>query len=130
MQSRTSARMGDGLLDIASPIGVTEILGSSKTRISVDRTSPGESAGNRRQFTIARAVCGNALSACPPSRRVATQVVRKSAFSYGSAERRAMAALSPGFLLMTRISAANWPVYTSDILWKYPAVTSFQGIGK
>src|SRR5437870_13176565 len=122
----TSARIGDGLLAVASPIGVTEILESSKTRISVDLTSAGDSPGSNRQFTMARAVCGNALSACPPSRRVATHVVRSSAFSYGSVERRAIAPLSLGFLLMTRISAANWPAYTTDILWKYPAVTSFR----
>src|SRR5438093_3000438 len=92
--------MGDGLLAVASPIVVTEILESSKTRISVDLTSAGDSPGSNRQFTMARAVCGNALSACPPSSRVATHVVRSSAFSYGSAESRATAALSPGFLLI------------------------------
>src|SRR5437879_7871761 len=107
MEPRTSARVGDGLLGIASPIAVTEILGSFKTRMSVDRTSTGDSPGKSRQFTMARAVCGKALSACPLSRRVATHVVRNNAFSYGSSERRAMAALSPGYLLMARISAAN-----------------------
>ena len=35
-----------------------------------------DSSGMTRQFTVARAVCGNAFSACPASSMVATQVVR------------------------------------------------------
>ena len=41
--------------------------------------------GRMRQLTVARASCGSALSAWPPSSRVATQVVRICALYGGSA---------------------------------------------
>src|SRR5438093_609890 len=112
---RSSAKMisglsGDGLLGVASPSGETEIFGSPKTRVSVACTSPGESPGRMRQFTIARAVGGRAFSAWPASRRVATHVVLNSALSYGDFESRAAAAPSGGLFVTPFMSAAVWPV--------------------
>src|SRR5690242_21874941 len=62
-----------------------------------------------RQFTLARAVWGSALLACPASRRVATQVVRMVALNTVSSESRAMAAWSGGVCRMAFMSAARWP---------------------
>src|SRR5277367_4322603 len=53
----------------------TVTLGSATTLIKVWCTCSGSSPGKIRQFTLARAVCGNALAACPPFNMVATQVV-------------------------------------------------------
>src|SRR5262245_8846581 len=107
---KISGFSGDGTLAVALSNAETEIFESARTRISADRTSTGDSPGRIRQFTIARAVCGRAFSACPASRRVATQVVRSSALSYGDFERRSAAARSAGFLARALISAAVSPV--------------------
>ena len=71
-----------------------------------------------RQLTMARAVCGSALFACPASSRVATQVVRIVAWESGSASSRAMAAASGDFLVMAFMSAATWPDSMVAIFWK------------
>src|SRR3954468_4956649 len=54
----------------------TLMLGSANTSIRTRRISSGESPGKILQFTLAVARWGNALLACPPANRVATQVVR------------------------------------------------------
>jgi len=59
----------------------TLTFGSPKMRTNSCRTSSRECPGSIRQFTFACAVCGSALFACPPFRRVATQVVCSSAFN-------------------------------------------------
>ena len=64
---------------VASPTTLTLMRSSASAFLSVSSTCWSESVGSMRQFTIARADCGSALLACPPSRRVATQVVRISA---------------------------------------------------
>ena len=71
-----SGLSGDGGLAMNSPVAVTVILSLASTRTSVACTSSGFSPGRTRQLTVARAVCGSALLAWPPSSRVATQVVR------------------------------------------------------
>ena len=102
----TSGVNGDGALATASSIAVTEIFESASTRINVDLTSDGDSPGRIRQLTTARASCGSALSACPPSSRVATQVVRNNALSWVDLDRRLSAARSSGFFETARISLA------------------------
>ena len=52
----TSGRNGEASLCGASPIGETEIAGSSNTFINVARTKSDESPGKSRQLMIARAV--------------------------------------------------------------------------
>src|SRR5215470_9925669 len=91
---RTSGLSGDGSAATAAAIEDTVILESSKTRTSVERTSVGESPGTIRQLTTARAIWGSAFSACPPSRRVATHVVLRSALSKGDLDNREAAARS------------------------------------
>ena len=72
----TSGRSGEGGLGLGSLIGVIEIRSSLTTLTSVCRIASAVSVGRMRQLTVARAVCGNAFSACPASSIVATQVVR------------------------------------------------------
>ncbi len=55
-------------------------LSSSTALRSTASTSSGVSSGRMRQLIRAPAVWGSAFSACPPSRPVATQVVRITAF--------------------------------------------------
>src|SRR2546426_878155 len=75
----TSGLSGDGALAFASSTKETAMLGSARTSTSFCLIAAGASSGRMRQLTFAAAVCGNALFACPPSRRVATQVVRMRA---------------------------------------------------
>src|SRR5881296_251481 len=70
----TSARSDDGLLGLASPTNDTLIWGSASTSTSLSFTDVGDTPGRMRQFTFAPAICGSALFAWPPCRRVATQV--------------------------------------------------------
>src|SRR5262249_31676059 len=107
---------GEGSLAAASSIGATEIFESAITRTKVERTSAGDSTGRIQQLTTGHAVCGSALSACPPSRRVATQVVRRSALSRGDFESRFRAPRSGGTLDTARISDAREPSASADIL--------------
>ena len=72
----TSGLLADGGLCTAVPLAMTATFSSAMTRASVRPTSSTDSSGMIRQFTVARAVCGKAFSACPASSRVATQVVR------------------------------------------------------
>ena len=87
----SSARSGDGSLATGAKVIDTPIP-SPTTRFIAASTSAGGSLGSMRQFTVARALCGSALSAWPPSRRVATHVVRKSALNDGSRDSRVIAA--------------------------------------
>ena len=57
----------------------TVSFASPKIAINCCRISSGEWPGKIRQFTLACAVCGSALLACPAASRVATQVVLKFA---------------------------------------------------
>src|SRR5512143_3082190 len=75
----TSGRSGEAGLGRAVSIGVTCTVVSLITRTSARSTAAGSAPGSMRQFTVARAVCGSALGAWPPSSIVATQVVRMSA---------------------------------------------------
>jgi hypothetical protein len=72
----TSGLIAEGGLSTAVPLGRTATFSSAMTRASVRPTSSTDSSGMTRQFTLARAVCGSAFSACPASSMVATQVVR------------------------------------------------------
>ena len=76
MVSTTLFERGDGGLGVASPMRVITICSSATTRLSVRATSSTDSPGSMRQFTTARAVWGNAFSACPADTIGATQVVR------------------------------------------------------
>src|SRR3954468_15361332 len=78
---------------------------SAITRASVARTSAELDVGTMRQFTLADADCGSALYACPPARRVATQVVRSIDAYRGSRERNAAAVESFGLATIARIAA-------------------------
>src|SRR5439155_17811259 len=79
----TQGRSGEGGTGTTFPSGpgcetvVILTCGSLATRSSVRRTYSGSSPGKIRQLTLARAVCGSALRACPPESMVATQVVCK-----------------------------------------------------
>src|ERR1700753_2734932 len=85
--SKTSGNGGGGTIALRSgavsettPVSATyftESFGSSKSLMSSLRISSGECPGKMRQFTLACAVCGSALLAWPPERRVATHVVLK-----------------------------------------------------
>ena len=68
--------------------------------------APGSSLGRRRQFTVACASCGSALSACPPVSRVATQVVRSCALKRVMRDRRFAAEVSIGSVAVARMSRA------------------------
>ena len=70
---------GAARFGLFAPTIVTPIFGSASTRSSAACVSAGVSCGSIRQLTLARAVCGSALLAWPPSSRVATQVVRITA---------------------------------------------------
>ena len=70
---------GDATLGFALSIHETSTAGSLIAFTSDVRTPSGSSPGSTRQLIVARAVCGSALSACPPSSRVATHVVRMRA---------------------------------------------------
>src|SRR5499426_3917038 len=72
----TSAESGEGGLGLGSLIGVIVTRLSLMTLTKVSRVCSAVSVGRMRQLTVARAVCGNAFSACPASSIVATQVVR------------------------------------------------------
>src|SRR5215472_11231997 len=82
----TSGRSGGGGYDCVdnacsvtppmAPTYITEILGSDRISTNFRRMSSDECPGAMRQFTLAFAICGRALLACPASSRVATQVVR------------------------------------------------------
>ena len=101
----TSGRRGEGPLLPGTSVTVIAILSSAITRASVFSTSAGDSFGSTRQFTVARADCGSAFSACPALTIVATHVVRSCALYGGFAESRATAAGS-GFAEATeRMSA-------------------------
>src|SRR3954452_16880519 len=71
-----SGRSGEDLLGCASFTKATEIFGSASTSVSLAFTAVGATPGRIRQFTLALAICGSALVACPPSSFVATHVVR------------------------------------------------------
>ena len=70
---------GEGVLSTGPPNGVIEMPSSASTRFRVAYTSPIGSPGRTRQLTVALALCGSALTACPPWICVATQVVRSCA---------------------------------------------------
>src|SRR6266403_5802766 len=74
---------GDGGLGKNLLVGVTLILSFASARTSCWRTSSSVSFGSTRQFTTARAVCGSALSAWPPSSLVGTHVVRSCELNTG-----------------------------------------------
>ena len=59
----TSGLMAEGGLSTAVPLGMMATFSSPTTRASVRPTSSTDSSGMTRQFTVARAVCGNAFSA-------------------------------------------------------------------
>ena len=75
--SSSSAVSGDGDVGAIFSAGETTMPVSASTLMIVARTESIGTFGNTRQFTSAVAVCGSALSACPPLSRVATQVVRR-----------------------------------------------------
>src|SRR3954452_24383426 len=72
----TAGVSGDGALGFGLSIHVISMPGSLRTFAIVSPTASADSPGSTRQLTVALAICGNALSAWPPSSRVATQVVR------------------------------------------------------
>ena len=130
MERRISGVSGDGGLGFAGAIGVMEISGSATTRLSVASTSSGGSPGKIRQFTVARARCGNAFSACPPSSMVATQVVRRRALYPGVAASRRTEAASGGFLRTPRMAAPTSGSSSWAVRWKNACVTSLSFSGK
>jgi hypothetical protein len=121
---------GDGALVVDLVVGVTLICSSASTRTNVWRTSSIGSPGSTRQLTVARAVCGSALSACPASSLVATQVVRSCALYIGLADNRAAAATSGGSLATARMSAAIAESSSAAERWKKARVVSFSFSGK
>ena len=75
---KTSGRSGDAGLGRAVSTGARWTEVSLIARTNARSTPPGSSPGSMRQFTNARAVCGSAFGAWPPSSIVATHVVRRS----------------------------------------------------
>ena len=73
----TSGRSGDGLLGcrLADERHRDLRIGEHFDQ-RVACTDSGDTPGRMRQFTFARAICGSALLAWPPSSSVATHVVR------------------------------------------------------
>ena len=92
---------------MGSPFRAMRIRGSATTAFRVASTSSIGSPGRTRQFTVARAVWGSALSAWPASRRVATHVVRRSALKNEDSDSRSAAAESGGSAEVARMSAAS-----------------------
>ena len=78
--SMTSDLSGDGSLGVGSSSRLIMTFVSAKTRVRVASTSSAGTPGIMRQLMVAFAVCGKALSAWPAFSRVATQVVRITAF--------------------------------------------------
>ena len=72
----SSGFIADGSLGVLVSARVTVSLGSANAVSSAFPTSSLLWPGTIRQLTMARASWGSALSAWPPSSRVATQVVR------------------------------------------------------
>jgi hypothetical protein len=73
----TSGVSGDGGLGrYSKSVGVMLIWSSFRTFASVAFRFSSVSPGITRQLTLARASCGRAFGAWPPSSIVATQVVR------------------------------------------------------
>ena len=104
--------------------------GSLTTRWSTAATSAGESPGTMRQFITARARCGSALSACPPSIRVGVQVVRSLALYSGRADSTAAAPASAGSRTRARIAAATSGASSAAVRSKNARVTSLRRTGK
>src|SRR5947207_11913842 len=77
--AKRSGRSGEAGLGTAVSAAARCTDVSLATRTIVRSIDAGSSPGRRRQLTVALAVCGSALSACPPSSFVATHVVRISA---------------------------------------------------
>src|SRR5882757_7840570 len=98
-----------GAVSLTSPLSFTYrtvTLGSWMILINCCRISSRELLGRIRQFTLADAVCGKALLACPPLRRVGTQVVRMVALYFGISDRCFMACSEGGVFRIPFISAA------------------------
>src|SRR5215204_4474410 len=85
----------DGGLGIGGSSTVTATLSPASRRTTVSTSATG-SPGRMRQFTTARATCGNALFAWPALTFVATHVVRSCALYSGERDSRAAAAGSGG----------------------------------
>src|SRR4029079_16789067 len=114
----TSALGCDGGLKVYSVARVTDTCGSATTRVSAFCTSSTDSPGSTRQLTVARADCGNALTAWPPSNIVATHVVRSVAACAGWAASRARAAASGVGCRMAFMSAPSCPGSSVDMTSK------------
>jgi hypothetical protein len=109
---------------------VTAMRGSFSTRISVACTFAAVSLGIRRHWIVALARWGRAFSACPPEIRVATQVVRSSAFPRAVRESRAAAAGSGTGPATASMSALPGPGSRAAKALKLARVVSVRITGK
>ena len=109
---------GGGGVGEISPDRVTFTPGSAITRSSSARTSVAETPGKMRQLMFAPARCGKALGACPPSSRVATQVVRSMECQLGSRDTMASAAALVGSLARVAIASPRSPPIRGAVLAK------------
>ena len=129
MGPSTSALSGDGATICASQSGRIATPASPINRCNVAATSAGVSPGTMRQFRIARARCGSALSACPPSIRVGVQVVRSRALYSGRADSTASAPRSAASRSIARIAAATGGASIAAVRSKNARVTSLSRTG-
>src|ERR1043166_3000519 len=125
MAANTSGLSGDAGLGTAVSIGVRCTDESLIARVSARSTAAGSSPGSIRQLTVAFAVWGSALGACPPSSIVATHVVRTRALYRGVWLRRESVAASAVPLATLRMSAAITGRAVDAAFEKYAFTTSF-----
>ena len=100
---------GGEAIGLSFTLGSMVMFGSSMTSASTALVSSAVRPGNMRQLTLASARCGRALSACPASTSVATQVVRSIECSILSLSTMASAALSSGLATSACIAAPVSP---------------------
>src|ERR1039458_10608043 len=92
---------GAGLAGVRT---LTTIFGSANAARIAAATESADSPGITRHCTVARARCGRAFSACPPSIIVVVQVVQNWIFVSTIDERRSTAPGSGGTRKIARMS--------------------------
>src|SRR5437773_902649 len=96
--------------------------GSATAPASARCTASGDSPGIARHWMVARARCGSAFCAWPPSIMVAVQVLRSRMFVSTLADRRARAALAGLGCTTASMSACTVPLSSRARRRKYPVV--------
>ena len=120
---------GESGAGVAGLTTLTAIFGSASVAVMAAATDSCDSAGITRHCTRARARCGRAFSACPPSIIVAVQVVRIWTLVSTTDDSRPTAAGSGGVRRSARMSACTEPLSISARRPKYSLVVSVRWTG-